>query len=187
MGDSGQGDVLPLAAAGVGSTIFIVLLVALVVLGRRSKKLRIQLGYPKGRRVRLIALLFLEPLLELLIVGVLLWQEITTDLLHLAVALLAILPAILLGRYRANESFVEALPVHKAVVVSHTKGELIGFAVIVLCKVLEQQAESASTPEFRRRSSGRRKSVLTCLKALRHTSSKPAFAASSATWRSSTA
>lgn len=77
MEESPQTAELPLAATGVTGALFLALIIALVILGRRSRVLKKKLGYPKGQRVRLLALLFLEPPLELLIIFALLWAELT--------------------------------------------------------------------------------------------------------------
>lgn len=128
----------------ISGGLAIIIIIAMVILGRRSRRLKKKLAYPKGQRVRLLALEFLEPPLEIALIGFLIWEELTTDVTHVAVAVIAILPGILLGRYRANQSFVAALPEHKAVVVTHTKGEVFGILVIVIFKVLEGNAESTS-------------------------------------------
>ena len=146
MEESPQTAELPLVATGVIGALLVVIIIAIVILARRSRALKKKIGYPKGKQVRLLALLFLEPPLEFLIIFALLWAELTTDFVHVAVALLAILPGILLGRYRANESFVEALPEHRAVVTTHTRGELLGFLAIVAIKVLEGNAENVVFP-----------------------------------------
>ena len=131
-------------ATNVAGLIVLGIIVVMLILSIRSYRLRKQLGYPKRTRLRLIALEALEPPLELALIGGLLWDELTTDLTHVLVAVVAIVPGLLMGRYRANESFVEALPKYRAVIVRHTKGEFIGLAVIVLLKVLEGSAEGGT-------------------------------------------
>ncbi|GEM_PF-7081455 len=131
-------------ATSIASLIAFGLIVILLVLSVRSRRLRKQLGYSKRTRLRLLAMEALEPPLELALIGVLLWEELTTDVTHVLVAVLAIVPGLLMGRYRANESFVEAVPKHRAVIVRHTKGEFIGLAAIVFLKVLEGTAEGGA-------------------------------------------
>ena len=133
------------AATNLASLIVFGIVLGLIFLGIRSRRLRQQLGYPKGTRLRLLAMEWLEPPLELALIGILLWEELTTDVTHVLVAVLAIVPGLVMGRYRANESFVEAVPKHRAVIVRHTKGEFIGLMVILLLKVLEGNAESGVT------------------------------------------
>ena len=133
------------AARGIANLIVFGIILVLIFFGIRARRLRKQLGYPKGTRLRLLAMEWLEPPLELALIGILLWEELTTDVTHVLVAVLAIVPGLLMGRYRANESFVEAVPKHRAVIVRHTKGEFIGLMVIVFLKVLEGNAESGVT------------------------------------------
>ena len=132
----------------IGWTIASIILIRMIVLGRRSRKLKKELGYPKGQRVRLWTLEFLEPPLELAILGVLLVHELTTDWQHVAVAILAIVPGILLGRYRAGQMFVAALPEHKAVVVTRTRGEIYALVGIILLKTLENVGENVAFPNW---------------------------------------
>ena len=133
----------------IGLPLIAILAVVQIFLGIRSLKLKKKLGYPKDKPgwpkrqyVRLLSLEKSEPFLELAIVGFLLWNELTADGWHLLVGLIAVVPGILLGRYRVNESFLEALPEHKAVVVRHTRGELLGLYILIAFKVLEGQAEN---------------------------------------------
>ena len=97
-------------ATSIASLIAFGLIVILLVLSVRSRRLRKQLGYSKRTRLRLLAMEALEPPLELALIGVLLWEELTTDVTHVLVAVLAIVPGLLMGRYRATESFVAQVP-----------------------------------------------------------------------------
>lgn len=128
----------------IAGLVVLGILVVMLVMSVRALKLRKQLGYSRRQRLRPLALEWLEPPLELALIGGLLWDELTTDLTHVVAAVLAIVPGLLIGRYRANESFVEAVPKHRAVIVRHTKGEFIGLAVIVMLKALEGNAESGA-------------------------------------------
>ena len=128
-----------------------ILAVVQIFLGIRSLKLKKKLGYPKDKPgwpkrqyVRLLSLEKSEPFLELAIVGFLLWNELTADGWHLLVGLIAVVPGIFLGRFRAKESFLEALPEHKAVVVRHTRGELVGLYILIAFKVLENINETGA-------------------------------------------
>ena len=129
----------------------IIIAIVQIVLFARSVKLKKQLGYPKDKpgwpkrqRVRLLSLEKTEPLLELAIIGFFLWNELTSDGWHLLIGIVAITPGILLGRYRVKESFLEALPEHKAVVVRHTRGELLTLYVLIALKVFEGLAEGGA-------------------------------------------
>jgi hypothetical protein len=132
------------AAHSIANLIVFGIILGMIFFGVRSVRLRKQLGYPKGTRLRLLAMELLEPPLELALIGIFLWEELTTDNTHRLVALLAVVPGLLMGRYRANESFVEALPEHRAVIVRHTKIELILLSTIVFLKVLEGGAEGGT-------------------------------------------
>lgn len=131
--------------------LIIIFVILQIVLFARSIKLKKQLGYPKDKPgwpkrqyVRLLSLEKTEPFLELAIVGFLLWNELRSDYWHLLVGIIAVAPGIFLGRYRVKQSFLEALPEHKAVVVRHTKGELVSLYILIALKVLEQLAEGGA-------------------------------------------
>lgn len=126
--------------------ILSVLIIVLIVLGLRGRKIRKKIQPPKGQRVRLIAEELLEPILELVIVGVLVWRDLSMDGWHLAAGLIALIPGAALGRYRTQNYYVSALPEYKSVIVRYSKIGVIILIALIFVKVISSELESVALP-----------------------------------------
>ncbi len=126
--------------------ILAVLIIIIFALARRGRTVRKEITPPQGQRVRPIALELLEPILEFVIIGVVLWRDLTTDIWHIIVGLIAIVPGIALGYFRAREYYVRALPEYKAVIVRYSSVGIVLLVIIIALRIFAESTERMQIP-----------------------------------------
>jgi hypothetical protein len=116
------------------------LVVALIMLGYRTQAALIKKNVPmvKKERVRPLGMEFTEPIIELWVVALLLWNEISTDPLHLLVGIIGIIPGLFVGIFRARVMFVRAIPEYKAVVMRRSWIETVLVLAIIAVKLVTE-------------------------------------------------
>ncbi len=92
-----------------------------------------------GQDLRLLAIVVLEPWIEIVLVGVLLWDDLSKDYQHWIAAAVGLVPGVIFGIHRARVMFVRAVPEFKAVVLVR---DVLGDAAIVILILVRVVAET---------------------------------------------
>ena len=100
--------------------------------GRRILRL------PKGNFVRRLVLEALDPVMELLFIGVVLWRDLTSDPWHMVAGGAGIVGGYFLARYRARIMYVRALPEYQAIIVRRSFAEYIVVVFLITVKPLSE-------------------------------------------------
>lgn len=121
------------------STMFI-LIIAAITLGFRTQAALVRKNVPliKKERVRPLGMEFTEPILEVWVVALILWTELTTDPFHMLLGIIGIVPGFFVGIFRAKIMFVRAIPEYKAVVMRRSWAETITVVVILVVKLVTE-------------------------------------------------
>jgi hypothetical protein len=100
--------------------------------GRRVLRL------PKGNFVRRLVLEVLDPVMELLFIGAVLWRDLTSDPWHMLAGGAGIVGGYFLARYRARIMYVRALPEYQAIIVRRSFAEYIVVVFLITVKLLSE-------------------------------------------------
>ena len=100
--------------------------------GRRILRL------PKGNFVRRLVLEALDPVMELLFIGVVLWRDLSSDPWHMVAGGAGIVGGYFLARYRARIMYVRALPEYQAIIVRRSFAEYIVVVFLITVKLLSE-------------------------------------------------
>jgi hypothetical protein len=100
--------------------------------GRRVLRL------PKGNFVRRLVLEVLDPVMELLFIGAVLWRDLTSDPWHMLAGGAGIVGGYFLARYRARIMYVRALPEYQAIIVRRSFAEYIVVVFLITVKMLSE-------------------------------------------------
>jgi hypothetical protein len=100
--------------------------------GRRVLRL------PKGNFVRRLVLEVLDPVMELLFIGAVLWRDLSSDPWHMLAGGAGIVGGYFLARYRARIMYVRALPEYQAIIVRRSFAEYIVVVFLITVKLLSE-------------------------------------------------
>ena len=100
--------------------------------GRRILRL------PKGNFVRRLVLEALDPVMDLLFIGVVLWRDLSSDPWHMLAGGAGIVGGYFLARYRARIMYVRALPEYQAIIVRRSFAEYIVVVFLITVKLLSE-------------------------------------------------
>jgi hypothetical protein len=100
--------------------------------GRRVLRL------PKGSFVRRLVLEVLDPVMELLFIGAVLWRDLSSDPWHMLAGGAGIVGGYFLARYRARIMYVRALPEYQAIIVRRSFAEYIVVVFLITVKLLSE-------------------------------------------------
>jgi hypothetical protein len=96
------------------------------------------LNLPKGNFVRRLVLEGLDPVMELLFIGVVLWRDLSSDPWHMVAGGAGIVGGYFLARYRARIMYVRALPEYQAIIVRRSFAEYIVVVFLITVKLLSE-------------------------------------------------
>jgi len=96
------------------------------------------LHLPKGNFVRRLVLEVLDPVLELLFIGAVLWRDLSSDPWHMLAGGVGIVGGYFLARYRARIMYVRALPEYQAIIVRRSFAEYIVVVFLITVKMLSE-------------------------------------------------
>lgn len=96
------------------------------------------LHLPKGNFVRRLVLEVLDPVMELLFIGVVLWRDLSSDPWHMLAGGVGIVGGYFLARYRARIMYVRALPEYQAIIVRRSFAEYIVVVFLITVKLLSE-------------------------------------------------
>jgi hypothetical protein len=96
------------------------------------------LHLPKGNFVRRLVLEVLDPVMELLFIGAVLWRDLTSDPWHMVAGGAGIVGGYFLARYRARIMYVRPLPEYQAIIVRRSFAEYIVVVFLITVKLLSE-------------------------------------------------
>jgi len=96
------------------------------------------LHLPKGNFVRRLVLEVLDPVMELLFIGAVLWRDLSSDPWHMLAGGAGIVGGYFLARYRARIMYVRALPEYQAIIVRRSFAEYIVVVFLITVKLLSE-------------------------------------------------
>jgi hypothetical protein len=135
---------------GVEGLVALVLVVAILTMTKRARRATDAMDLPRGQRLRPVGLLLLEPVLYVLLVGALLWDELGDSSWHVLAALVGFAVGVPFGLYRAHIMYVRADPARRAVILARSTAEYVALAVLGLLELgrsdLENRADRLDSP-----------------------------------------
>jgi len=96
------------------------------------------LHLPKGNFVRRLVLEALDPVMELLFIGAVLWRDLTTDPWHMVAGAAGVVGGYFVARYRARIMYVRPLPEYQAIIVRRSFAEYIVVIFLITVKLLSE-------------------------------------------------
>lgn len=120
------------------TVVFLALLVAIILLGRGSRQTQRHVPLREGQRVCSLAALWLEPLLEVVLVAVVLRDELSEGGAHWVAAGVGAVLGIGLGIRRAGDVFVRSEPRYRSVILRETRAETIALVAILALDIGSQ-------------------------------------------------
>ncbi|MCB0920077.1 MAG: hypothetical protein KDC39_16070 [Actinobacteria bacterium] len=128
--------------------VVLLLFVAVIVLVRRGRRDPINNELPKGQRARPIALEWIEPWLDLVVVVVVLWAELTSGWAHIAAAIIGVILGAPIGYIRARTMFVGAVPQRNLVIMRRSGLEYILLAFLLAVNIASHYLTADTTSVF---------------------------------------
>lgn len=122
---------------GFGSLLIVVVLVFMVIYVRQGRSATAAAHLPKGQRIRPLRLELIDPVLILLIVGSVLWTDVTKSWLHALFLIIGLALGIPIGLFRARVMLVRAIPSQQSVVLTRSGVEYAMLAILVVLKIVE--------------------------------------------------
>lgn len=99
------------------------------------------LGLPKKHYVSLLWLAILDPVFEVLFIGIVLWDDLSEDWAHWVAGGVGVILGYFFARYRTRIMWVRALPEKKAVVVRNSGAEYVALVFLVVVKTVSENSQ----------------------------------------------
>jgi hypothetical protein len=135
---------------GVEGLVTLVLVLTILTMTSRARRTTAGMDLPRGQRLRPVGLLLLEPVLYVVLVGALLWDELTESASHVVAALVGVAVGVAFGIYRARIMYVRADPARRGVILTRSTAEYVALAVLCLLELgrsdLERRTDRLDSP-----------------------------------------
>ena len=125
----------------VALLVLLVMVVLDIAYIRRSKRQAEELDLPKGQWLRVVKGLVFDPMFELFVIGVLLFDDLTQNWEHAAVGAAGAVIGVAVGRYRFRIQYVRAVPELASIVFVRSRADTAVLAVLVLVRLAAEQNE----------------------------------------------
>lgn len=122
---------------------YLVVIVIFIFYGRQDRVQRAharEMGLPKSQRMRTVAQQWLDPVIIILIAGVLLYQDLIGGTSHAISGLCGLVIGLGFGWARGRLEYVRYVPEHNAMILKITVIEVVMIVGLVLIKVLLDSA-----------------------------------------------
>ncbi|MDH6531811.1 hypothetical protein M2119_000048 [Aurantimicrobium minutum] len=96
------------------------------------------LQLPKKHYVSLLWLAILDPVFEVLFIGIVLWDDLTKDTWHWVAGAVGVVLGYFFARYRTRIMWVRPLPEKKAVVVRNSGAEYLALVFLLVVKTVSE-------------------------------------------------
>lgn len=120
----------------ISTLIVVVIFVFYARQMRQQRALAREMNLPRGQRMRTVAQQWLDPVIIVLIAGVLLYQDLTAGSAHIVAAAIGLVIGMAFGWMRGRLEYVRYVPEHNAMILRITVVEVVMILVLVLIKVV---------------------------------------------------
>lgn len=115
------------------------LLIVMIIFDLRARNYgKKVLHLPKKHYVSLLWLAILDPVFEVLFIGVVLWQDLSEDWAHWIAGGIGVIFGYFFARYRTRIMWVRALPEKKAAIVKNSGAEYLALVFLILVKTVSE-------------------------------------------------
>lgn len=124
----------------LSGVVLIVVVGALLWQTRKGRKVSAarKVDLAPGERFRPLRMEQLEPVIDVFLVGTILWADLTRNVDHVVAGAIGLLPGIAFGIYRAKLMYVRSYPELQGVVLRRSTNEYIAVAVLIVVKYLAE-------------------------------------------------
>lgn len=136
--------VMQQSAQVVETLLLFGLLVAIVILRRRSIGVQGQFPLERGERLRLMAMEWMEPVLGLIVVCLVLYDELSEGTAHWIAAAVGVVVGVIVGVFRAKLIYVRSEPAAGAVVLRRNRVEYVALAVLLVVNIFAESVKQTS-------------------------------------------
>jgi hypothetical protein len=126
---------------GAGSFAVLALLVVIMVLTRRGRMNTGNVPLEKGERIRPLLITLLDPVVSLIIIGPIFWHLTTTNVDHVAVAVVGGAVGVVIAWVRARVMFVRAVHEFKSVILRRSPAEYALLGLLIVLRVIEDSVK----------------------------------------------
>jgi hypothetical protein len=127
------------------SFVALILLAGLLFLDlkyiRDSRRIAKGMNLPQGQWLRLAKTLAFDPVIDILVVGVVLGKDVIQNWEHLVVAVVGAAAGLLVGHYRFRIQYVRAVPEQKAIVFVRSRAEYVALIILTFVSFATEQHE----------------------------------------------
>lgn len=122
---------------------YLVVIVIFIFYGRQVRTQRAiarSMGLPKSQRMRTVAQQWLDPIMIILIAGVLLYQDLIGGTSHVVAGAIGLVVGLAFGWARGRLEYVRYVPEHNSMILKITAIEVLMIVALVFIKVLLDSA-----------------------------------------------
>jgi len=98
-------------------------------------------GLPKGHYARVLTTLFIDPAVEIWLVGAILWADLIRNGEHVVAGVFGAAVGLSFGYLRYRIQYVGAVPEHRAVVLVRSRAEYVAVAALLAVRLAAEQDE----------------------------------------------
>lgn len=139
-------DTPPTTATGSWNLIAVMLAVAVILimvrLSRIGEKNAADMHLDGGQTLNPVALELLEPVFELLIIGMVLADDVTRDSSHMIAGMIGAVIGTVVGGYRSRIVYVRAAPEYRSVVMERNRMEYAALVGLFAVKIITDFTEA---------------------------------------------
>lgn len=118
------------------------LIIVMVIFDLRARNYgKKVLNLPKKHYVSLLWLAILDPVFEVLFIGIVLWDDLSKDWAHWIAGGVGVIFGYFFARYRTRIMWVGALPDKKAVIVKNSGAEYVALIFLVIVKTVSENSQ----------------------------------------------
>ena len=126
--------------SNIGYAIVFVIFAFYATQLRKQRAIAKQLGLPKTQRMRTVTQQWIDPLIILLVAGVILYQDLVGGTSHVIAASLGLIVGLGFGWMRGRLEYVRYVPEHNAMILKITVIEVVMILSLVVVKVVLDNA-----------------------------------------------
>ena len=96
----------------------------------------------QGERIRPLAITLLDPVASVVIIGPIFWHLITTNVVHVAIAVVGGIAGVVIAWARARVMFVRAVPETKSVILRRSGAEYALLGLLIALRLAESSVKN---------------------------------------------
>ena len=126
--------------SNIGYVIVVVIFLFYATQLRKQRAIAKQLGLPKTQRMRTVVQQWIDPLVIILVAGVILYQDLVSGSSHVIAAIVGLAIGLGFGWVRGRLEYVRYVPEHNAMILKITVIEVVMILSLVVIKVILDSA-----------------------------------------------